>query len=140
MKYLLDTCVISEVTKDRPDASVISWYEARDETRLYLSVITMGEIEKGIYRMPRSRKRTRLESWFYDAVIPGFQGRILEIGQGTMSTWAKLNVDLSTKGILRPSFDSLLEATAVEHNLTFVTRNVQNFQQSAATILNPWDR
>ena len=139
MKYLLDTCTISEVTKERPDANVVAWYEGREETRLYLSVITIGEIEKGIYGLPRSKKRTRLERWFYDAVVPGFRGRILEIGQGTMSTWAKLNVDLNAKGVVRPSFDSLLEATAVEHDLIFVTRNVKNFQQSEAAIFNPWD-
>lgn len=138
MKYLLDTCTISEVTKKSPDGNVVSWYETREETRLYLSVITVGEIEKGIYGLPQSKKRTRLEKWFYDGVIPGFRGRILDIGQRTMSTWAKLNVELSTKGIVRPSFDSLLEATAVEHDLIFVTRNVQNFQESAAEIFNPW--
>lgn len=138
MKYLLDTCTISEVTKERPDDNVVAWYEGCEETRLYLSVITIGEIEKGIYGLPRSKKRTRLERWFYDAVVPSFRGRILEIGQGTMSTWAKLNVDLNAKGVVRPSFDSLLEATAVEHDLIFVTRNVKNFQQSAAAIFNPW--
>jgi len=138
MKYLLDTCAISEVTKERPDANVISWYETREEARLYLSVITIGEIEKGIYRLPRGRKRTRLESWFFDGVVPSFHGRVLEIGQRTMSTWAKINVDLNTKGIVRPSFDSLLEASALEHDLVLVTRNVSNFTGSLVTLLNPW--
>lgn len=140
MKYLLDTCTISEVTKNRPDRNVVSWYESREETRLYLSVITVGEIERGIYGLPRSRKRTRLEKWFYDEAIPGFHGRIFDIGLRTMATWAKLAIDLRKKGIVRPSFDSLLEATSVEHNLILATRNVRNFHQSAATIFNPWDR
>lgn len=140
MKYLLDTCTISEVTKNSPDRNVVSWYESREETRLYLSVITVGEIERGIYGLPRSRKRTRLEKWFYDEVIPGFHGRILDIGLRTMATWAKLAIDLKKKRIVRPSFDSLLEATSVEHNLILATRNVRNFQQSAATIFNPWDK
>ncbi|NOT48138.1 MAG: type II toxin-antitoxin system VapC family toxin [Acidobacteria bacterium] len=140
MKYLLDTCTISEVTKNSPDRNVVSWYESREETRLYLSVITVGEIERGIYGLPRSRKRTRLEKWFYDEVIPGFHGRILDIGLRTMATWAKLAIDLRKMGIVRPSFDSLLEATSIEHNLILATRNVRNFQQSAATIFNPWDR
>ncbi len=139
MKYLLDTCTISEMTRDVPDNNVTSWFETQKETRLYLSVITIGEIEKGIFQKPRSKKRNSLEKWFYDDVVPSFLGRILEIRQETMSAWAKLNVELNAKGIVRPSFDSLLEATALEHDLIFVTRNVRNFQGSSVTILNPWE-
>ncbi len=139
MKYLLDTCTISEITKETPDGSVISWFEDRDETRLYLSVITTGEIEKGIYALKKSKKRDRLESWYFDDVIPGFRGRILEIGQRTMSTWAKINADLKKSGILRPSFDSLLEATALEYDMILVTRNIKNFIGSSAAVFNPWE-
>lgn len=139
MKYLLDTCTLSEVTKGTPDSNVLSWFATQEETRLFISVITLGEIEKGIYQLLRSKKRTRLEKWFYDEVVPGFPSRIMEIGQGTMSTWAKLNVELNAKGLVRSSFDSLLEATALEHGLILVTRNVRNFQKSPVTILNPWE-
>lgn len=104
---------------------------------MYLSVITVGEIEKSIYGLPRSKKRVRLERWFYEDVVPGFHGRVLGIGPRTMSTWARLNADLNAKGVHRPSFDSLLEATAVEHDLILATRNVKNFKQSAATVFNP---
>lgn len=139
MKYLLDTCVISELTRELPSENVVAWFESANEHRLFLSVVSIGEMQKGIYGLERGKKRTRLEKWFIDEVVPGFSGRILEIGQKTMSTWAKLSVDLRAKGIVRPSFDSLLEATALEHDLVFVTRNTKNFQGSAMTILNPWD-
>lgn len=139
MRYLLDTCTISEMTREVPNGNFVSWFEAREEDRLYLSVITVGEIEKGILCLPKGKKRARLESWFYNEVVPGFLGRILEIGQQTMSTWANLSAILRTKGIIRPSFDSLLEATAIEHDLVLVTRNVRNFPGSSVTILNPWE-
>ncbi|MBA2378864.1 MAG: type II toxin-antitoxin system VapC family toxin [Blastocatellia bacterium] len=139
MKYLLDTCTIFELTREKPRENVVSWFESIDENRLFLSVVSLGEIEKGIYGLEQGKKRTRLEKWFYDEVVPGFSHRILEIEQRTMSTWAKLNADLNKQGIVRPAFDSLFEATAVEHDLVLVTRNIKNFQNSAATILNPWD-
>lgn len=139
MAYLLDTCAISEMTKGRPNDNVVAWFASREEARLFLSVITVGEIEKGILGLPKTRKRARLEKWWYEGVIPDFLGRILEIRQATMSTWARLNADLRARGITRPSFDSLLEATALEHDLILVTRNVRNFQGSSVTILNPWE-
>jgi predicted nucleic acid-binding protein len=138
-KYLLDTCVISELTRELPSENVVAWFESKNEYRLFLSVVSIGEMEKGIYGLEQGKKRTRLEKWFIDEVVPGFSGRILEIGHKTMSTWAKLSVDLRSKGIVRPSFDSLLEATALEHDLVFVTRNIKNFQGSSMTIVNPWD-
>ncbi len=139
MGYLLDTCTISELTRDVPDSTVVSWFKGRDEGRLFLSVITVGEIERGIYRLPSGKKRIRLETWLYDGVVSGFLGRILEVRQQTMSMWAKLNADLQAKGVSRPAFDLLIEATAIEHDLILVTRNVQNFCGSSATILNPWE-
>lgn len=137
--YLLDTCAISELTREAPSENVVSWFESMNEQRLFLSVVSIGELEKGIYGLEQGKKRIRLEKWFFDEVVPGFSGRILEIGQKTMSTWAKLSVELKTKGIVRPSFDSLLEATSLEHDLILVTRNVKNFQESSVTILNPWE-
>ncbi|HMT06778.1 MAG TPA: type II toxin-antitoxin system VapC family toxin [Pyrinomonadaceae bacterium] len=139
MRYLLDTCAVSEPTKKVPNTNFLSWFESRDEARLYISVITSGEIENGIYRMPKSKKRASLETWLNDQVLFGFLGRVLEITQTTMSAWASLSADLSKKGIVRPSFDSLIEATALEHDMVLVTRNVKNFQGSPVTILNPWE-
>lgn len=139
MPFLLDTCTISEPTTAMPSNDVIRWFAAQDERNLFLSVITTGELERGIYGLPKSKKRTDLESWFFNDVIPQFQTRMFGIGRRTMTIWAKTSIDLKQKGIVRPIIDSLLEATALEHDLILVTRNVKNFQGSSVTILNPWE-
>ena len=122
-----------------PNPNVLTWFQAQNESTLFLSIITIGEIEKGIYQLPASKKRTLLETWLSDDLAPNFHGRILEINRKLMTTWAKMIADLKTKGIVRPSFDSLIEAVALHHQLILVTRNVKNFQNSPVTILNPWE-
>lgn len=139
MAYLLDTCTISEMISVRPRINVLDWFQAQDEGDLYLSIITIGEIEKGIYQLPASKKRVKLEAWFFDKLVPNFRGRIINIDRKLITTWAKMIAGLKAQGILRPSFDSLLEATALEHDLILVTRNVKNFKGSSVTILNPWE-
>lgn len=139
MAYLLDTCAISEMVAVLPNENVLSWFQAQDEKTLFLSIITIGEIEKGIYQLPASKKRTLLETWLFDDLVPNFHGRILDINRRMITTWAKMIADLKTKGIVRPSFDSLIEAAALHHQLILVTRNVKNFQDSQVTILNPWE-
>lgn len=139
MAYLLDTCAISEMVAVQPNENVLSWFQAQDEKTLFLSIITIGEIEKGIYQLPASKKRTLLETWLFDDLVPNFHGRILDINRRMITTWAKMIADLKTKGIVRPSFDSLIEAAALHHQLILVTRNVKNFQDSQVTILNPWE-
>ncbi len=139
MAYLLDTCTISEMVAVQPNENVLSWFQLQNEKTLFLSIVTIAEIEKGIYQLPASRKRTLLETWLFDELVPNFQGRILDINSKLMTTWAKMSADLKTKGIIRPSFDSLIEATALHHQQILVTRNVKNFQNSQVTILNPWE-
>ena len=139
MAYLLDTCTISEMVAVKPNPNVLSWFQSQNEEMLFLSIITIGEIEKGIYQLPASKKRTLLETWLFDDLAPNFHGRILEINRKLITAWAKMIADLKMKGVVRPSFDSLIEATALHHQLILVTRNVKNFQNSQVTILNPWE-
>lgn len=139
MAYLLDTCTISEMVSVKPNAKVLKWFESQSEKTLYLSIITIGEIEKGIYQLPQSKKRLRLETWLFDKLAPSFQNRLLEIDRKLMTTWAKMTAELKTKGMIRQSFDSLIEATALHYQLILVTRNVKNFQSSPVTILNLWE-
>ena len=138
MAYLLDTCTISEMVSVKPNAKVLKWFESQSEKTLYLSIITIGEIEKGIYQLAQSKKRLRLETWLLDELVPSFQDRLLGIDRKLITTWAKMIAELKTKGMVRQSFDSLIEATALHHQLILVTRNVKNFQNSQVTILNPW--
>jgi toxin FitB len=139
MAYLLDTCAISEMVSVKPNAKVLKWFESQTEKTLYLSIITIGEIERGIYGLPQSKKRLRLETWLFDELAPSFQNRLLAIDRKLLTTWAKMIAQLKTKGMNRQSFDSLIEATALHHQLILVTRNVKNFKNSQATILNPWE-
>jgi len=138
MSFLLDTCIISEPKQKRPNKKVLEWLDAQDESKLYLSVLTIGEIRKGITRLESSRKKAELEKWL-EKLRNRFSRRILTLSERTFLVWGKMYGEYEKKGVVRPAFDSLLEATALEHDLIFVTRNVKNFQNSQVTILNPWE-
>ncbi len=140
MAYLLDTCSISEMVSVQPNQDVLSWFEHQAEETLFISVITSGEIQKGINQLAAGKRKLQIESWFFDELIPNFQGRIINLDGKIMATWARMIAELKTQGIIRPSFDSLIEATALHNNLILVTRNEKNFQKSKVSILNPWDK
>ena len=139
MAYLLDTCAISEMVSVKPNEAVLAWFERQPEETLYLSVITLAEIQKGIHQLAAGKRRSRIESWFYDELLPSFPGRVFQIDEPIAATWARMVADLKSQGIVRPSFDSLIEATALRHNLILVTRNEKNFSRSQVSILNLWD-
>ncbi len=139
MAYLLDTCAISEMISVKPISGVLEWFQSQSEHSLYLSIITIGEIEKGIYQLSQGKRIKVLEAWLLDQLSPSFQGRVLEIDRKLITTWARMVAELKTKGMIRASLDSLIEATALQHQLILVTRNVKNFQNSQVTILNPWE-
>lgn len=137
MNFLLDTNIISEPKQKRPSKRVLEWLDAQDESKLYLSVLTLGEIKKGIARLESGKKKAALEKWL-EQLRARFSRRILPITEKTFFVWGKMYGEFERKGIVRPAFDSLLEATALEHDMIFVTRNVKNFHDSQVTILNPW--
>jgi tRNA(fMet)-specific endonuclease VapC len=138
MAYLVDTCVLSEMVAARPDTHVLGWFESQTETSLYLSVITWGEIQRGIFQLAAGRRRLKLETWLFDELYPAFAGRIIGIDEGLIAAWAKMLAGYKPKSLVRASLDSLIEATAVHENLILVTRNVKNFSGSSVSILNPW--
>ncbi|HEY0461345.1 MAG TPA: type II toxin-antitoxin system VapC family toxin [Pyrinomonadaceae bacterium] len=138
MKFLLDTNVISEPKQKQPNERVLEWLDAQDEAKLFLSVLTIGEIKKGLTRLDSGKKKTALENWL-EKLRNRFSRRILSMSEKTFLVWGKIYGEFEQRGIRRPAFDSLLEATALEHDLILVTRNVKNFQNSQVTILNPWE-
>lgn len=138
MSYLLDTNVVSESEQPKPNPSVINWLAARDETNVYLSALTVGEIRRGIEMLESGKKKTHLRNWL-DGIRVAFAGRILPITESTFAIWGTMFASFEKKGMKRPIFDSLLEATALEHDLILVTRNVRNFKDTSITILNPWE-
>jgi predicted nucleic acid-binding protein len=137
MSFLLDTNVISEPEQKRPSAKVMKWLEEQDESRLYLSALSIGEIKKGATRLASGAKKAKLQSWL-EELRTRFSRRILPITEATFLVWGKMYAEFELKGVVRPAFDSLIEATALEHDLILVTRNVRNFRDSSVTILNPW--
>ena len=138
MKYLLDTCVISELVAKKPNKQVLNWIDGIDADSAYLSVITIGEVSKGIERLSDSSLRDELRWWLAEDVSARFSGRILVIDANVMLTWGKLAATLESVGLKIPVMDSLIAATAVCNGCQLVTRNVDDFKHSGLTIINPW--
>ena len=137
MAYLLDTFVLSEFKKKQPEQKVIDWLDAQIEETLFLSTVTIGEIQKGISRLPASKRQADLELWF-EELIYRYDERVLSLDTYVMRRWGQLTGALETQGHVLPLLDSLIAATCLTHNLTLVTRNEPDFAAANVTILNPW--
>lgn len=138
MRFLLDTCVLSEVVKPVPTPDVTSWLDAADEYALHLSVLTLGEIQKVISGLPSSQRKQRLQSWLDRDLRDRFSGRILSVAEETATEWGLLAGQAKTKGLAAPIIDTSLAATAPEHNLVLATRNTKDFEPFAVHLFNPW--
>ena len=137
--YLLDTNCISELVRIQPEPAVVAWMEAADETLLYLSVLTLGEIRKGLAGLPQSKRRTHLEVWLETELRARFAGRILPIDEAIADRWGALAARAKGEGKALATIDGLLAATALHHNLTVVSRNVSDFKNTPVPVLNPWE-
>jgi toxin FitB len=138
--FLLDTNVISELVKPRPEPRVTSWIEATDETLLHLSVLTLGEIRRGVVALPQARKRATLEAWLETDLRTRFHWRVLSIDDAVADRWGLLTAQTHRNGIVLPVIDGLLAATALQHNLIFVTRDAGSIAASGVAVFNPWER
>ena len=138
--FLLDTNIISELVKPKPEANVTEWVENTDESLLYLSVLTLGEIRRGIAALPQSRRRATLEAWLDKDLRARFDGRILVIDQEVADRWGLLTAAARNSGIVLPVIDGLLAATALEHNLTLVTRDSGQIPSMGVAVFNPWEK
>jgi predicted nucleic acid-binding protein len=139
MSWLLDTCALSEYAKKSPALKVIAWLDEQDEASLFISVITLGEIEKGILKLRASdlRRSQKLTAWL-GKVEQRFAGRILPLDAVTLHVWAQIASHSELAGQSLPVMDGLLMATAQCHGLTVITRNVQDFAPYPQ-IFNPWE-
>ena len=138
--FLLDTNIISELVKPKPEANVVEWIENTDESLLYLSVLTLGEIRRGIAALPQSRRRATLEAWLEKDLPARFEGRVLNIDQEVADRWGLLTAASRNSGIVLPVIDGLLAATALEHNLTLVTRDTGQIPSMGVAVFNPWKK
>jgi predicted nucleic acid-binding protein len=137
--FLLDTNCISELVRVKPEPRVLEWMEAADEGLLYLSVLTLGEIRKGLAGLLQSKRRTHLEAWLEVELQARFSGRILPIDAAVADRWGVLAADAKRKGKALSTIDALLAATALHYNLTVVSRNVSDFANTQVPVLNPWE-
>jgi predicted nucleic acid-binding protein len=137
--YLLDTNVPSEFSRDRPEPRVAQWLRAQPATTLFLSAVTIGEIRKGLIVLPQGRRRAELEMWFHTDLLSWFRGRILPVTHSIADRWGVLDGQCQLKGTPLNTTDGMIAATALEHDLTVVTRNLKDFAGLGVAVLNPWD-
>ena len=140
MSWLLDTCVVSELVRPRPKASVVRWVLERDEDELFLSVITIGVLEKGIARLPDSPKRVALRQWVRRELTDRFRDRLLAVDAGVAARWGALAGASEARGQPLPVIDSLIAATSLHHDFTVVTRHTDDLERCGARCFNPWVR
>ncbi len=135
MSYLLDTNVISELVKPRPDANVLRWFEGLPDRALHLSVLSLGEIRKGVEAMSSGARREKLRVWLEQELPAWFEERLLDVTPPIADRWGRLLAEASRP---MPAIDSLLAATALTHSLRLVTRNSGDFEFAGLDVINPW--
>lgn len=138
-RYLVDTNIPSELTNSLPDPRVKAFLVHAGKENVYASVVTVGEICKGIAGLPESKKRRELRDWLDLVMRPWFSGRLLPVTEEIAERWGTLTAEQRLRGRQITMADGLIAATALEHDLTVVTRNVKDFENLGLTMLNPWD-
>jgi len=138
VRYLLDTCVISELVRSRPDPGVVDWVRRQDGEDLHLSVLTLGEIERGIARLPASSRRAALEKWLHEDLARRFTQRLHPVDEEVARAWGRVQAELEISGRPMAAVDGLISATARVHELVLVTRNTADFHDQALHTQNPW--
>ncbi len=138
MNFLLDTCVVSELVSKRPDPGVVRWIDSVDPDRAHLSVVTIGEVKKGIEKLRDPRKKEALESWLQDELLVRFRDKMVGLDVEILLQWGRLIARLENKGTPMPAMDSLIAATALHGHFVLVTRNEADFLRAGVELLNPW--
>jgi predicted nucleic acid-binding protein len=135
VSYLIDTNIISELRRKDANPGVVSWFAERPANTLYLSVLTLGEIRKGIEALPNSKRKLTLRDWLEVDLPRFFTGRILPVDETVVDRWGRLLARIKRTA---PAIDSLITATALQYGLTLVTRNTADFKFPELDVINPW--
>ena len=139
MNYLLDTNVLCEPAKPKPNERVLEWLAVADEDRIFLSTITLAEIQRGVSRLPQGARRERTRSWLEHEVMERFENRIFPVDNAVGLVWGRLMADAESSGRTMNSMDGFIAATAMARDLTLVTRNIPDFRGLVPHLLNPWE-
>lgn len=138
MKLLLDTNVLSEVRRPQPDAGVMNWLDTLDEDRVFISVVSIAELRRGIALMEEGRRRTVLADWLAHDLTERFEGRVLAIDAAVAARWGDLMAEARRIGFALSVMDGFLAATALARDLVLATRNVKDFAALGVPLFNPW--
>lgn len=139
MNYILDTNVISELVSPEPSPGVVAWVDSIDPGVIFLSAVTIGELQKGIEKRVKSKWKDKLTAWLQEDLLVRFQDRILILDTAVLLRWGALVASLERKGEPLPAIDSLLAATAAETGFTLATRDVGRFESTGISVINPWN-
>ena len=138
MKYLLDTCVVCEIVKPCPNGFLIEWLHETPSDRLYISVLTIGEIRKGVSKLPGSKKKAKLTEWL-NTLIEDYRDRIIPVDLAASEAWGEMQSKAEKEGHMLSTIDGLIASIARTHNLILVTRNESDFQECDIPLFNPWE-
>ncbi len=138
MSFLIDTCCVSELIKPKPDTNVVRWFSDHDEQEMFLSVLTIGELRKGIEKLPDSKRKDALAHWFEHDVTERFAGRMLDVTALESQTWGEVMAGAARNGRPIPDIDGLLAAFAIANGLTLVTRNTKDMIATGVSLIDPW--
>jgi hypothetical protein len=139
VNYLLDTCLLSELRKTEPDPGVVAWVSDIDEMRLFVSVLSLGEIQKGVAKLDNGRRKNAFQHWLEHDLLIRFEGRILPLDLDMALEWGLVSAANESRGKPASVVDALLAVTAIARNLTLVTRNDKDFAGFPVKIVNPWN-
>lgn len=138
MKVILDTCVISEIISRKPSPQVVAFLDSLEPELTYLSVITIGEIAKGIEKLPDSSRKIQLREWLQTDLLVRFDEKILPLDTMVLLQWGALTARLEAMGKVMSVMDALIAATSLANQMALVTRNVNDFEATGVEIVNPW--
>lgn len=139
MPFLLDTNIVSETVRPKPEPKVLGWLERQNPSELFLAAMTIGELMRGARKVKDEQRRQTFEKWIDEDLSQQFEGRILSFDDRAARTWGRLMGDGDRNGLTPPAADAQIAAVALDHDLILVTRNVKDFKRFALDISNPWD-
>jgi predicted nucleic acid-binding protein len=140
LSFLLDTNVVSEWVRPRPDENVVAWLAEVDEDQVFMSVVSFAELRRGVELLPAGPRRNRLEDWIPGDLAARFHGRVLDIDRRLADAWGRIMARSQRAGRGLGPMDAFFAATAESHELTLVTRNARDFDSVGIALHNPWEQ